>query len=269
MEDNEKLVKILARQYFNPTVKFEVIMEALLQPIIGDLVSHYLDEDIHFLGEEIPYKNNEKDDNSCSKIGYMLGSTKQIYLVELKTCSDSISKKQMEGYRNKLSGKKAFDKEILHYLFSILKGQYKKAAKKFNKSEDINSLSEFVHIIMDKYGDIHPKPKEYQIDDVTNFFIRKDKTSSAKYLYLAKELTDNVKLYGIDPGTFGKPMQMLYITPRSDEERMGNVDFGRHIFFCEHIALNEIPLRFEYSNDKTWPIVKQLICNIYKEPKTQ
>lgn len=272
MEDNE-FVSILEKQYFNPNVKFEVIMGALLRPILGDIVTYYVNrensehffcdkEQIYFLGAEVPYKRYAAN-NRCPKIDFVLCSSQQIYLVELKTSSGSIRKEQVESYRKYLSDGN-FRDNILSILISILTTEYKVKNSEFARNIDINTLSKLVQIIMDKNHCYNTKGNEFNKEDVRLFLKENNKTSTAKYLYLAEELYENFISAGIDDRVLSMPMKMIYITP-DNKDMKGIADFDQrgNLFFL-HIALNEVPSIFENRNDKTWVIVKPLIREIYK-----
>ena len=119
MTEFEKMVqKWVVKDYFNPSIKAEVIWDMLLSEFITEIITFGLGDEadeIFLLAKEFPISNekvvNGKETLSSAKIDYLLlrrpeSQKPQIILVELKTSNDSFNEEQLVRYRSYLGGKK-------------------------------------------------------------------------------------------------------------------------------------------------------------------
>lgn len=137
LTDFEKMImKWTAFDHYCPSIKAEVIWDMMLSEFIVDMVAYayrekygkqYKANNFYLLAKEFPIKSEEEenekqeDDNkkqkdslSCSKVDYLIAfeedntPEKKVILVELKTTPGSVSRKQLERYKN-CDVKKLFD----------------------------------------------------------------------------------------------------------------------------------------------------------------
>lgn len=91
--------------YYTPGIKAEVTIEMLLSTFIEDIVTSAVHkhsenkENVHLLAKEFPLVIGNKGNSNC-KVDFLMGNTKILYLVEVKT-TDKFNEKQFHRYLEK------------------------------------------------------------------------------------------------------------------------------------------------------------------------
>lgn len=217
----EILKRWVINDYFTPNIKAEVILDTMLSPYIGAVLSDNKDCPIIFVTKEMSINtslinnkttesdnkqnDSEKDKENIirgPKIDYVFAGKKSVYLVELKTATGSINDKQLEIYKN-LAEKELFFGVLLgNRLLEILKESFNiKISKSRNYSD--NSFKEAWFEIWNKKnayvpkGNFNEKLSNYDTyADAAKDLIKakgwtaKMNVSSRKYLYTLGQILD-------------------------------------------------------------------------------
>lgn len=145
----QTFLKQLRQDYRTPRFKTEVVFDTLLLPeIVEDLVGAalgYVQEErgkVQFIVKEFPIrisrleKRTEKEDNYTFCVDYLLSDGKKMYLVELKTDTESFKREQLEKYEkvvNDLQFTQLYEED---YLEKILKNNKKKYAEQAERLKE-------------------------------------------------------------------------------------------------------------------------------------
>ena len=252
-DENNQIVKWVVNDYFTPNIKAEVILDTLLTPYIAEILKDqrkdYFTGELDFITKEMSVLESEdskKDpnlNNRGTKIDYVLGDEKFIYLVELKTTDSSIKTEQAKRYlKNCLeNGKpKTFGEVFGNKLLSIMKGafgnniyesEFPWPQKSDNvgapqrEEEALKKAFESVFRIRFRKKDSTGKPFKIGIigeppryAESAKELIRlmgwtqSNKARSRKYLYTAGQLLDYYVTHG--RSLWDKPLKFIYLTPR-------------------------------------------------------
>lgn len=122
MEIHEILAENIIRGYFTPNIKAEVILDMILTPVIGDILTIVgqknkelrISGEMKFIAKEFPMlksrfgdqTSGEKSKNNYSNcnVDYLMCDDDFVYFVELKTTQESLDPIQMRNYRDYLTG---------------------------------------------------------------------------------------------------------------------------------------------------------------------
>lgn len=116
MDMYEKLAENIIRDYFTPNIKAEVILNMILTPVIGDILTIAgqknkglgISGEMTLIAKEFPMlksrfgdqTSGEKSKNnyrSCN-VDYLMCDAESVYFVELKTTQESLDCNQMKNY---------------------------------------------------------------------------------------------------------------------------------------------------------------------------
>lgn len=109
----EMMKEWIIKDYFNPSIKSEVIWDTLLSEFVCDFLNFHINKDNNLqdnfilLAKEFPISNKDniskeninQIDLLSSKIDYLIGHDKSLYFVELKTTCNSFDDTQYERYK--------------------------------------------------------------------------------------------------------------------------------------------------------------------------
>ena len=260
-EPNDNIKECIVNDYFTPNIKAEVILNALLTPYIANIIkeqaSHPMDGsrcpftgELALIAKEMSVIELGKEGNIGTKIDYVLGDDKWVYLVELKTTDSSINKDQAERYLDNCRGK-TFGDVFGNKLLSIMQDAFGKTyceelekklsnnAKESQRPEAV--LKEAFSLVFDenvlkKFHDIDTSDKQELFKKFRNIgtseipepdkeytkaarelikkahWTQKDSTRSRKYLYTAGQILEYL---GKHPGRtlWDKGLRLIYLTP--------------------------------------------------------
>ncbi len=221
------ITKNVINDYYTAGIKTEVVIDTLITPVIVDIVAGQLkgSNNLKYITKEFPLvkeavkdklekmkqKKNETEENkskkasySNTKADYILSDDKFIYIVELKTSSDSINDEQINAYANyinRISGSGSGSDEMLEEFTAV-----------FNKysSSGIKD-DEF----LENYKNPE-KQEQYKLTEIIAKVEKKNnnsqKTSSKKYYKQATQIKDN----GLEKWE-GKGVKLIYIIPHEEK----------------------------------------------------
>ena len=132
----DEIAASVVNDYYTAAVKWEVVLDALLTPVIADLLSAMTGEGFAYITKEFPIQN-QKAGLQSAKADYLLtgknaDGERKVYLTELKTTKQSVKNPgQMSTYQNHL-GEVFADRlgvDFLRLLFDVFEGTMKKGPK--------------------------------------------------------------------------------------------------------------------------------------------
>lgn len=148
----QTFLKQLRQDYHTPRFKTEVVFDTLLLPeIVEDLVGAalgYAQEErgkVKFIVKEFPIrtfrlgKRTGKEDNRTFCVDYLLSDGEKMYLVELKTDTDSFKREQLEKYEkvvNDLQFTELYEKDYLVKILENNKKKYAEQAKRLKECQE-------------------------------------------------------------------------------------------------------------------------------------
>lgn len=195
----------VVNDYFTPNIKAEVILDALLTPYISQILKNQLDIDAELLTKEMSMEEESTKDDRGAKIDYLLAD-EQVYLVELKTTSGSIGKKQANRYLQRcchLDGTpKTFGNVFGDKLLRIINEHYKKYIPR--ESQQMTRLDTAFQAIAGAC-----KSSEHE-EHARQFLKTKKLAGTHKYLYTAGQILDHCS--DLD-ALWEKELRLIYITP--------------------------------------------------------
>lgn len=256
MEPDKCIKEWIINDYFTPNIKAEVILNTLLTPFVAEIIEEQmkdpgkdghkgsLEGELSFITKEMSIMESEDEDsevkgingNRGTKIDYVLGDEKAIYLVELKTTDSNT--KQAERYLENCCGK-TFGEVFGNRLLSIMRSAFgttyrQKFPEPLESSEDIvgpqwkeENLSEAFSLVFEPdilkgFRNINESymrklPTEKYANAARELirkagWTQKDGTRSRKYLYTAGQLLEYCKKY--QRTLWDKPLQLIYLTPQ-------------------------------------------------------
>lgn len=130
MKIYEKLAENIIRDYFTPNIKAEVLLDTILTPVIGDILTIVgqknqelgISGEMKFIAKEFPMlksrfgdqtgKEKSKDNYRSCNVDYLMCDEKSVYFVELKTTQESLDRDQMINYREYLKNRKDEDQKF-------------------------------------------------------------------------------------------------------------------------------------------------------------
>ena len=296
-DENNQIVKWVVNDYFTPNIKAEVILDTLLTPYIAEILKDqrkdYFTGELDFITKEMSVLESEdsmKDsnlNNGGTKIDYVLGDEKSIYLVELKTTDSSIKLGQAQRYLDNCRGKN-FGEVFGNKLLSIMKGAFgdiyeegfpskyddealKEAFKsvfhiRFRKK---SSSGNTVCITGKQLGITGEKPSyaESAMELIrTMRWAQSGMLRSRKYLYTAGQLLDYCAKR--NRTLWDKPLKLIYLTPtgecrsESDKEKYSN-------FYIDSFSLREagtyLNKKYQDKKDELAHLLSCIIKNIYEK----
>lgn len=245
-EQMNKIKQWIVNDYFTPNIKAEVILDTLLTPYVTEILKNQagnmFEGELYFITKEMSVleaKASEEDaenGNRGTKIDYILGDEKVVYLVELKTTDSSLKLEQADRYLENCCGKdgqtKTFGDVFGNKLLSIMKGAfgkiYKKEFEKLLESDsgkrprwDEEALRKAFGLVFITWC----RRKEYNIEKPSRPYAgaardmirakgwtQSDSARSRKYLYTAGQLLDYCEDYGRT--LWEKPLKLIYLTPK-------------------------------------------------------
>lgn len=123
MEIYERLAENIIRDYFTPNIKAEVLLDTILTPVIGDILTVVgqknknlgINGEMKLLAKEFPMLKVPKEDEinyrNCNA-DYLMCDAESVYFVELKTTQESLDCDQMINYRKYLENCKDEDQKF-------------------------------------------------------------------------------------------------------------------------------------------------------------
>lgn len=202
MTEFEKMVqKWVVKDYFNPSIKAEVIWDMLLSEFITEIITFGLGDEadeIFLLAKEFPISNekvvNGKETLSSAKIDYLLlrrpeSQKPQIILVELKTSNDSFNEEQLVRYRSYLGGKKT-EKFWEHYR-SIISTYvtpvcYRKTLFELENSRKyVQQISDIKKVVQEIFPECKAIIAKKNNAELINFLKKKYQAANFQLVYLS------------------------------------------------------------------------------------
>ncbi|MCI8660402.1 MAG: hypothetical protein HFG54_09195 [Lachnospiraceae bacterium] len=264
MNKAEKLNEIrkwVVNDYFTPNIKAEVILDTLLTPYVTEILKNqaknifsgelcFITKEMSILESEESEENSDPKSeesekgsrygNMGTKIDYVLGDEKAVYLVELKTTNSSIKQEQARRYLRNCHGKtfgEVFGNKLLRVMGESFAETYKKDVyfpkpSQFDKAgmpmwdkdevlRDAFSLVFKTWYLGKKYGMDMPSGRyaEAAMELIKKAeWTQKDGVRSRKYLYTTGQLLDY--LYpdkSPERNLWHKPLRLIYLTPEGED----------------------------------------------------
>lgn len=258
MDMYEKLAENIIRDYFTPNIKAEVILDMILTPVIGDILTIAgkknkglgISGKMTLIAKEFPMlksrfggqTSGEKSKNnyrSCN-VDYLMCDAESVYFVELKTTQGSLDRDQMINYRKyiadcedeKFSDVSGTDfiKLLNHVSWTgHLSNHANKTWKETEpRKDDLKRVFEAVIQYPEhgRSGENEEIPfsrnwaeeEAHHVDDAIAYLKKNEAVSSKKYLLTAGQMLDNMKA-----GEWWdcKHIKLLYLMPEmpSDDKR--------------------------------------------------
>lgn len=206
----ETIEQQVVNDYFTPNIKAEVILDTLLTPYISQIIRTQCGIDAKLLTKEMSMEDVLSENDRGAKIDYVLEDDKNVYLVELKTTTGSIKKKQVIRYLQHCCGPKHEPKTFGDVFGKKLLKLINKYYKKYIPSECwpmVRLKTVFQTIAGDCKADEHA-------DRASKFLKAEGLAGTYKYLYTAGQILD--KCSDLD-ALWKKELRLIYITPNGEQ----------------------------------------------------
>lgn len=215
----DEITKWVVNDYFTPNIKAEVILDTLLTPCIADIVKDQckskIEGDLQLVTKEMSIMESDPDPektkrygNRGTKIDYILTNKKYVYLVELKTISSSIRKKQVERYITNCA-EKTFGQALGNKLVKIMKLEPVDISTEYI----LGDLREVFKNRFDNKDECIP-PFAEQAKELLK---KKKLYSTNKYLYTIGQILDYVDGNDGENEIWDREVKLIYITPYGDD----------------------------------------------------
>ncbi len=255
MEIYERLAENIIRDYFTPNIKAEVLLDTILTPVIGDILTVVgqknknlgINGEMKLLAKEFPMLKVPKEDEinyrNCNA-DYLMCDAESVYFVELKTTQESLDCDQMINYRKYLENCKDEDQkffdvsgaEFIKLLNHVSQTGYSSDNKNkpWNEEEspeqdDLKRVFEAViqypkYTENKGYGKTKKIPlmenwaneEDHHVDDAIAYLRKNKAVSSKKYLFTAGQMLNHMK-YG-EWWNCNK-IKLVYLVPETPSDK--------------------------------------------------
>ncbi len=300
MKIHEILTEYIIRDYYTPNIKAEVILDMILTPVIGEILTVIgrsntdlgINGKMRLLAKEFPMLKSK----SCAKTSgkyrtcnadYLMCDKKSVYFVELKTTQQSLDDGQMKNYQNYLvrCKNKEFSSvpgaEFIDLLNHVSKTGYPDSSEKKTwgiTKDDLKRLFKAIVWYQEyrgygKKGKKIPlredwaKEKTCHVDEAIAYLKENRAVSSKKYLLTAGQMLDNME----DGGWWDcGQIKLLYLMPETLSEKEISEYYRKGIIFVTFQEIMEqargIYMEIEKQELKDyWKWVMEILkqCGLY------
>lgn len=300
----DEIRKWVVNDYFTPNIKAEVILDTLLTPYITEILTDQAKDifsgELCFITKEMSVLESEESKkgsgygNMGTKIDYVLGDEKAVYLVELKTTDSSIKKEQAQRYLSNCYGKtfgEVFGNKLLRVMRESFAKTYKKDFPNSQPDKAEKPMWDNDQALRDAFSLVFETRYlggAYDMDVPSKRFAeaamklikkagwtQKDGFRSRKYLYTAGQLLDY--LYpdkSPERNLWHKPLRLIYLTPEGKlsvsfgfENAQDREDWNR--FYTGSFSLTEagsyLEAKQNRERDELALLLSKIIKNIYPD----
>lgn len=228
---HERFAEEVVNDYFTANVKAEVILDTILTPVIGEILTVVCEEkgikgSMKLLAKEFPIlekkeERKRKGYRSCN-VDYLMYDNEFVYLVELKTTQDSYNSSQMENYIEKCGKNDTFAEKLLDFidlLNHVSKTKIPDGGLVLEKWQSEMDALEWLFNIIIKYAGKDIKGDNY-VSKAMCYLQSKRAVSSKKYLFTAGQMLDRVKCDSQWDKHKDMKIKLIYITPNKIPDKI-------------------------------------------------
>ncbi len=238
MEIHRALSQEMIKDYYTANIKSEVMLDAILTPVIANILTvigqenKRINGEVRLLAKEFPLLSNKNAEGgkpnfrSCNA-DYLMCDTDSVFLVELKARQESYHHAQMENYLAYCLNRERFSesagKNFVYLLNHVSKTGYshKTWAEKIGALKAKDALKWLFEIIVnypeDRGKTAYPeagwegkgKRDGSHAERAIQYLKEEKAASSKKYLFTAGQMLDNMK----ESEFWEKRIGLLYLMP--------------------------------------------------------
>lgn len=305
-EQMNRIRELVVKDYFTPNIKAEVILDTFLTPYVAELLRNQSEssfgEELTYITKEMSVRESERPRDVSrygkrgTKIDYVLGDEKAIYVVELKTTGSGMKPEQARRYLKNCQGK-TFGQVLGNKLLNVMKGAFGKTCENnfpphlqsdqagYPMWKDDQALEDAFLSILNTWnpGEIYEmKHLSGHCAEKAMELIRGEGwTQSRKYLYTAGQLLDYLHEY---PGRtlWDKDLRLIYLTPTGEcpSEEFEKEEYKGFYIKPAQSDLHSFSLKVageyleekylkEKPEDETALLLSGILKDIYLERKTK